>query len=270
MHPDCHQYSLRRQQVPENAAAAPPVIDIAANDVSLSPLVGTEVCIPVSAPTDGTQTRNSKRRNEESMVFGDDLSECTFSPQKKNKPATTCTSSQDLPARGITCEAAPSEAPGEDISKEEPCSETQNKQGATIQEDRDDFLSATLLYKCDSDNDDDEPSTAAGCTFPPVAGGAPGEAHFHPLDPRFAHSDPREAPPLGSTYWYPVDQAIENLLHVTDVDKALLKLWEMLHDAGLPLGLIDKVVAFIEKHCASTFKDAIHLDRRGTLFKRMS
>jgi len=132
MSPDCHQYSLRRQQVPEYAAvAAPPVIAIAANDVSLSPLLGTEVCIPVSTPSDGTQTRNSKRQNEESMVFGNDLSECTFSPQKKNKPATTCTSSQDLPARGITGEADTSKASSEDISKEEPPSETQNEQGAT-------------------------------------------------------------------------------------------------------------------------------------------
>jgi len=34
-----------------------------------------------------------------------------------------------------------------------------------IQEDGDDFLPATLLYKCDTDSHDDEPTTTAGCAL---------------------------------------------------------------------------------------------------------
>ena len=75
-------------------------------------------------------------------------------------------------------------------------------------------------------------------------------------------------PPLGTEYYYPALDALQNMPHLSEQEEAQLLLLEILD--GCPNYVYDKVVSHIESHIGSVYTVGVPLYRREPLLSRLS
>jgi hypothetical protein len=75
-------------------------------------------------------------------------------------------------------------------------------------------------------------------------------------------------PPLGTEYYYPAHDALKNMPHLSEQEKAQLLLLEILD--GCPNYVYDKVLSHIESNLRSVYTVGVKLYRREPLLSRLS
>jgi hypothetical protein len=87
-----------------------------------------------------------------------------------------------------------------------------------------------------------------------------------PLPPMTINSN--SPPPLGTEYYYPALDALQNMPHLSEQEEAQLLLLEILD--GCPNYVYDKVLSHIESNLRSVYTVGVKLYRREPLLSRLS
>jgi hypothetical protein len=80
--------------------------------------------------------------------------------------------------------------------------------------------------------------------------------------------DSNSPPPLGTEYYYPALDALQNMPHLSEQEEAQLLLLEILD--GCPNYVYDKVVSHIESNLGSVYTLGVNLYRREPLLSQLS
>ena len=80
--------------------------------------------------------------------------------------------------------------------------------------------------------------------------------------------DSNSPPPLGTEYYYPALNALQNMPHLSEQEEAQLLLLEILD--GCPNYVYDKVLSHIESNLGSVYTVGVKLYRREPLLSRLS
>jgi hypothetical protein len=99
-------------------------------------------------------------------------------------------------------------------------------------------------------------------------GDAPSPPPSPSLPPPPMTTDSNSPPPLGTEYYYPALDALQNMPHLSEQEEAQLLLLEILD--GCPNYVYDKVVSHIESNIGSVYTVGVQLYRREPLLSRLS